>query len=90
MKARFFRSAEMETLKAADWYKERGPALGIRFFAAFRAAVAEIEDSPLLHREIEPGYRKCNLRRFPYTLIFRVTPTEIIVVAVAHQHQEPG
>jgi hypothetical protein len=30
------------------------------------------------------------MRRFPYVLIYRIEPKRVLIVAVAHQHQEPG
>ena len=36
------------------------------------------------------GVRTWPLKRFPYTLVYRVAGETITVIAVAHQSREPG
>ena len=36
------------------------------------------------------GTRRFLLRRYPYNLIYRVEPTRLVIVAVAHAHRRPG
>jgi toxin ParE1/3/4 len=37
-----------------------------------------------------PWTRRYVLRRFPYTVAYRVTDNELIIVAIAHQRLDPG
>jgi len=34
--------------------------------------------------------RKCLLSRFPYMVIYAPLPDEVLVLAVGHQHRQPG
>lgn len=36
------------------------------------------------------GLRKCLLPRFPYMVIYAPLPGEVLVLAVGHQHRQPG
>jgi hypothetical protein len=45
---------------------------------------------PLLAAEIEPDIRRFSLHRFPYSLIYGIEENTIVVIAVAHDHREPG
>jgi toxin ParE1/3/4 len=45
---------------------------------------------PKIGRPAYPGVRTWALKRFPYTLAYRVYGQLITVLAVAHQSREPG
>jgi hypothetical protein len=34
--------------------------------------------------------RRCQLRRFPYTVVYQASLDQITVLAVMHQNREPG
>lgn len=61
------------------------------------ALIAEFERvSLLLTSNVELGSawvantRRFSLRRFPFTLIYRFTETELIIIALAHQRRKPN
>ncbi len=91
MRVRLLSAAADELDAALRWYASRAPALAKRFLDDLRAARQRIARSPeawrLLHQS---GVRRCQLRRFPYGLIYVVEADEIIVIAVAHLHRRPG
>ena len=41
-------------------------------------------------RFVGEGVRRCRMNRFPYGLIYAVDNGDILVLAVAHLHREPG
>ncbi len=45
---------------------------------------------PELGVKASHGARRFVLHDYPYTLIYRMTPEAIIIVAVAHQSRRPG
>jgi hypothetical protein len=80
--------------EAALWYEERVAGLGDRFLAEVEAALARIDEMPLLgppwlHRRIPEGVRRMFVRLFPYPAVYLVEP-RIVVVAIAHTHRRPG
>jgi toxin ParE1/3/4 len=87
---RFHPAAVGEAKAAYDWYAKRNPAAATAFIAALDEAVRVIQDRPARWPQHLRGTRKYLLRRFPYSVIYRVTDATIQVVAVAHGRRRPG
>jgi plasmid stabilization system protein ParE len=80
--------------EAALWYEDRVAGLGNRFLTEVEAALARIDEMPLLgppwiHRGVPEGVRRMFVRSFPYTAIYVLEP-RVVVVAIAHAHRRPG
>ncbi len=90
MNYRFLTSALSELAEVADYYEENLPGLGADFIEEIDAAIARILQFPEACGRISERYRHCNLRRFPYTIVYaRVGEDEILIVSVFHQSREP-
>jgi plasmid stabilization system protein ParE len=86
---RFHPQAEQELAESVKFYNSRVPGLGNEFFATVESGAKEIQKDPL-RRPIRPdGTRKLKLQRFPYLLIYRDEPTQILIVSVAHGARRP-
>jgi plasmid stabilization system protein ParE len=74
---------------AYNWYERARTGLGEEFLAAVRegldSAIAHPEQFPLEHR----GVRRALLRTFPYSLLYRVEPEAILLIAVFHAKRDP-
>jgi len=86
----FVAEAEEELQRASRIYEMRRKGLGREFLLEVRDLVSRIIQHPEASRSILPGVRKAGVRRFPYDLIYRVTPDRIEVIAVMHQRRAPG
>ncbi|SMC43812.1 type II toxin-antitoxin system RelE/ParE family toxin [Moheibacter sediminis] len=75
---------------AVNWYNEIQPELGKDLVLKFQQALIEIEEKPLLSQKLNQGFRKVNLKRFPYKLVFKIEEKEIIIIAVAHHKRKSG
>jgi hypothetical protein len=53
-------------------------------------AIAQIESGPQQWPPYLHGTRFYKLRRFPYLAVFRETPTNVQIVAIAHSSRRPG
>ena len=87
---RFHPDAIAEAKAAYEWYAERNPAAANAFMAVLNDAVNRIPNSPERWPLHLHGTRKFLLRRFPYSVIYRLTDAAIQVVAVAHGRRRPG
>jgi plasmid stabilization system protein ParE len=86
----FHPEAEQEMFAALDYYGEIDSLLAQDLQARLADALARIEEHPHQFPPYLLGTRRCLLRRFPYTIVFDVTPASVLVLAIAHQHQRPG
>ncbi len=79
--------AEQEMLDAAAYYELQVPGLGQDFLAKIASAVADIAESPERWPIVRLHVRRRLVHRFPYGLLYRVAPQEVVVLAVAHLHR---
>ena len=91
MKLEIHPEAADETAEAALFYKRRDVEVSRRFRTEVYAAIERARSQPLVYRVFEDDLRKVRVERFPYSVIFRLTPNDTLqVLAVAHGSREPG
>ena len=83
----FLPAATADYHAALAWYRARSPQAAAGFDAAVADAVQRIANSPELYALVDDRHRRCLLRRYPYSLIYRVESTGVLVVAVAHSRR---
>ena len=83
-------AAEAEYEAALAWYLARSARAADGFEAAVEQALASVAARPELYPLCDDRHRFCPLRRYPYSLIYRVDGNQIRVVAVAHSRRLPG
>lgn len=86
----FLPEAENEMLEAASYYAVQATGLGMDYLSEVEHAVRTIEESPATWPVIEGELRRRLIRRFPFGILYRIEPEEIIIVAVAHMRRRPG
>jgi plasmid stabilization system protein ParE len=77
-------------MEAARYYESQVPALGAAFLKEVRRASGAIASYPEAAAIVRGHTRRRLLRRFPYGVLYRVDPQEIVVVAVMHLRRKPG
>ena len=82
-------AARAEARQARRWYEQQIPGLGVEFARAVDAAVAAIQQRPQAFPQVYGEFRQCVMRRFPYTIYFRLRPDQVVIVAVHHQRRDP-
>jgi len=76
---------------AAEFYTLKANAeLGLAFIDEFERTASKVLANPLLGTEFRSTRRRYLLRRFPYSIIYQVTPEELRILAVAHHMRRPG
>lgn len=75
---------------AARWYEGQQDNLGKHFLAEVQAAGTKIRINPLIYRVIDGDVRSCPVKRYPYSVLFRIQGPLIVVVAVMHHRRNPG
>lgn len=75
--------------EAALFYEQARPGFGDIFFDDVQHAIDAVRERPMIGEEIGYGFRRTLARRFPFTIIYFIESSEIVVVAVAHQRRRP-
>jgi hypothetical protein len=81
--------AAREFAASALYYESKENALGIRFRNQVASAVDRIQQNPELVPLRARGYRRINLRSFPYYVAYIIEDGVIWVVAIAHVSSAP-
>ena len=90
IKPRFLPAAEAELLKEVAYYSKVRDGLGIRFEHAVESAVKNAVSNPS-GGVPSPKDTRCRLvKGFPFSVVFRASDTQILVVAVMHHRRAPG
>jgi len=91
MNFRFLSPALEELAEAAEYYDREVSGLGADFLVEVDRAIDLILGFPEAWGKISEDFRHCNLRRFPYTVIYTLEGgSEIMIVSVFHQSREPS
>ena len=81
--------AEQEMLDAATYYELQAGGLGREFLEKIGSAVADIAENAERWPIVRLNVRRRLVHRFPYGLLYRVDPEEVVILAVAHLHRHP-
>jgi plasmid stabilization system protein ParE len=88
---RTLRPASEELSAAVGWYQSQQPGLGADFYDAVVRAVDRVQEHPEIGTpaSLDQQTRRVLVARFPYQIVYRVRPDEIVIVAVAHLRRRP-
>jgi plasmid stabilization system protein ParE len=86
----FLPAAEEDYQEALAWYQARSAQAAAGFAAAMEVALQSIADSPESSPLVDDRHRFYVLRRYPYTVIYRIDSGNVLVVAVAHARRSPS
>ena len=90
MRVLFRPQARIETLEAQLWYESCATGLGLEFARAMDAAVSAAVRDPEMFAVVADDCRRVLLRKFPFSLVYRVRGDEFLVVAVFHHRRNPA
>ncbi len=82
-------AAEREMLEAAEYYEQQEAGLASDFYDQIEQATFEIARSPEAWPLVSKTIRKHSIGRFPFILLYRVDPEEIVIQAVMHTSRNP-
>jgi toxin ParE1/3/4 len=84
-------AAEQDVAQALDFYREQaGSPVAQHFLAEFERVARLLVRHPELGTPAARGRRTFPMRLFPYSLVYRVTGSEVRVLVVRHQRRKPG
>jgi plasmid stabilization system protein ParE len=84
------RQARDEFDEAFDWYEQQRAGLGVEFAERVQDVFDRISAMPEMHAVVYRDVRKALVRKFPYSVFYRVKPGRIVVLAVFHSKRDPN
>ena len=90
MRAHFLTPASQEFLEAVDYYEGQAPGLGKDLILDVEGSLNLIFEFPNLGSPGPAGTRRIHLHRFPYSLVYRIEPEVLRVIAFEHHRRRPG
>jgi len=89
MRIRFLEIAQIEFDQAIAYYNYESPGLGEEFLTEILNAIGRTGGFPEAWHRLSELTRRCQIRRFPYGIIYQIRDSEILVVAVANLRRRP-
>jgi len=90
LRLRFLEDSAAEFLEATRHYDAQEEGLGAAFVADIEKTSALALAFPRIGTPGPLETRRLLLSRFPYALVYRAETEVIVIIAVEHQHREPG
>ena len=74
---------------AARWYLDEAPHVLESFEQEIDGAFRLSSERPELYQTVESTVRRALVRKFPFSVFYRILPEWIEVIAVVHQSRDP-
>ena len=87
---RFLSEARKEFLAQVALYTEESDGLGQRFREEVESSIAFSLSFPNAGSKFTRSTRRVQLRKFPFSVVYRSTEKELLIIAVAHNSRRPG
>src|SRR5437867_3274609 len=89
MRIRFLAAARREFEGAVAYYDSKEPGLGDEFADEVWRTISRIASHPHAWQQLSSRTRRCLTNRFPYGVIYRASPSSILIIAVMHLKRNP-
>lgn len=87
---RFHSEALDELTAEAVYYESKSNGLGARFAKEVQAAARIAAEFPEMGAPFKFGTRRVFPKKFPFSLVYRIQPDAIVVLAVAPDARKPN
>ena len=82
--------AEQEMFDAARYYELQAPGLGQDFLDKVELALQDLVVSSERWPIVQDDIRRRLIRRFPYSLLYKIDQDVVVILAVMHQRRHPS
>lgn len=81
--------AQAEFDEAFDWYEQQKEGLGVDFLLCVAEILERIQLLPEAYEVVFGNARRAVVRKFPYLIVYKVEPSQVVVLAVFHSKRDP-
>ncbi|MFC1669818.1 type II toxin-antitoxin system RelE/ParE family toxin [Spirochaetota bacterium] len=86
---KFHPEAESEMINSAGYYESQQVDLGKRFLESVQSSLKHIQINPKIYQKVYGNIRRCQIKIFPFGIIFREQKEQIEIIAVMHLKRKP-
>lgn len=86
MKTRFLLPARRELKETVRYYNAQRERLEDEFRDEACETVRRVKEFPQTWHPLHGAIRRCQMRRFPFGVIYEASELEIVIIAIAHLH----
>jgi len=81
--------ATLEAIEAFDWYELQKEGLGVEFLDELEQFYKSLLHNPHTHSYYDKPVREGKVNRFPYTIVYEVFDSVIVVYSVFMNKRDP-
>jgi toxin ParE1/3/4 len=89
MIVRYTDRAKEDLESSFAWYEAQRRGLGFDFLDCIESSIMKILISPESYNIIYSNFRRCIIRRFPFSVFFTIENDEIIIHSVFYNRRNP-
>ena len=90
MRLRYTDRSKDDVELAFSWYERQRRGLGFEFLDCVEASLQNIIDGPEIYQMRYSNFRGCPIRRFPFSIFYKIEENEIVVHSVFDNRQDPN
>lgn len=90
LKLKFHPGVSSEIKASYLWYQEQAEGLGDAFIEELENSYQAIIEFPQIWPLFQKGFRRFQLARFPFSVIYKENNNTIYIVAIMHNSRKPG
>jgi toxin ParE1/3/4 len=90
MKLRYTARAKDDLELTFAWYERQRRGLGFDFLDCVETAVMSVLENPEMYRVVYSGFRRCVVRRFPFSVFYTIEGPDVVVHSVFDSRQDPA
>ena len=89
MRVHYTQRARDDLDTAFEWYEKQRRGLGFEFLDCIEEAVKRIIAFPELYKVSYSNFRRCVIRRFPFSIFYTIEADGIVIHSVFDNRQDP-
>ena len=78
-----------DVAEVLSYYRKVSAQLAEEFHGELRPVIDHAAENPLRFPSADHGFRRANLKRFPYHVLYEVCPEHLRVMLVRHHKRHP-
>jgi plasmid stabilization system protein ParE len=89
MNLKYTPRSENDLRLASRWYEDQRKGLGLEFLDCVEFSIKRILAFPESYEKPHASFYRCIIRRFPFSIFYRIEENTIVIHAIFDNRQDP-